>query len=62
MEQLCAHAGASKLSRDQLATILPPEASGTFKPITRAELIHNLLKRGNHADSSSSSLSSGSAA
>ena len=43
MEQLLAHAGASKLSRDQLITILPPEATDTFKPIAHAELIHNLL-------------------
>lgn len=43
MEQLLAHAGASKLSRDQLVTILPPEATDTFKPIAHAELIHDLL-------------------
>lgn len=43
MEQLLAHAGASKLSRDQLVTILPPEATDTFKPIAHAELINNLL-------------------
>ena len=43
MEELCAHAGASKLSRDQLATILPPEPTETFKPISHAELIHNVL-------------------
>ncbi len=43
MEQLLAHAGTSKLSRDQLVTILPPEATDTFKPIAHAELIHNLL-------------------
>ena len=43
MEQLCAHAGASKLSRDQLATILPPEPTETFKPISHAELIYNVL-------------------
>jgi hypothetical protein len=43
MEQLCAHAGASKLSRDQLATILPPEPTETFKPISHADLIHNVL-------------------
>ena len=43
MEQLLAHAGASKLSRDQLVTILPPEATDTFKPIAHAELVNNLL-------------------
>ena len=43
MEQLYAHAGASKLSRDQLGTILPPEPTETFKPISHAELIHNVL-------------------
>jgi hypothetical protein len=43
MDQLSAHAGASKLSRDQLATILPPEPTETFKPISHAELIHNVL-------------------
>lgn len=43
MEQLCAHEGASKLSRVQLTTVLPPDPTDTFKPITHAELIHNVL-------------------
>lgn len=43
MEQLSAYAGASKLSRDQLATILPPEPTETFKPISHSDLIHNVL-------------------
>ena len=43
MEQLLAHAGTSKLSRDQLVTMLPPESTDTFKPIAHAELVRNLL-------------------
>ncbi|HEY1757966.1 MAG TPA: DUF932 domain-containing protein [Bryobacteraceae bacterium] len=44
MEQLIAHVGASKLSRDQLVTILPPEATDTFKPIAHSDLIGNVLE------------------
>jgi hypothetical protein len=48
MEGLMAHAGASKLTRDQLVEILPPEATQTFKPIKHADLVqevHNALSR-----------------
>ena len=44
MEGLMAHTGATKLSRDQLVTILPPEATDTHKPIAHAELIGNVLE------------------
>ena len=44
MEGLMAHAGASKLSRTELAQILPPEATETFKPIAHAELVKNLIE------------------
>jgi hypothetical protein len=44
MEQLIAHAGAQKLSRDQLVTILPPEATDTFKPIAHSNLIGNVIE------------------
>lgn len=43
MEQLMAHTGASKLTRDQLVTILPPEGTDTFRPIPHAELITNVI-------------------
>lgn len=48
MEGLMAHCGADKLTRDQLAEILPPEATDTFKPIKHADLItevHEALAR-----------------
>jgi len=48
MEGLMAHAGASKLTRDQLVEILPPEATPTFKPIKHGDLVdevHNALDR-----------------
>lgn len=44
MEGLMAHCGADKLSRDQLVTILPPEATDTHKPVAHAELIGNVLE------------------
>ena len=44
MEGLMAHAGASKLSRPELAHILPPEATETFKPIAHAELVQNAIE------------------
>jgi len=43
MEGLMAHTGAQKLTRDQLVTILPPEATDTHKPIAHTELISNLI-------------------
>lgn len=39
MEQLMAHCGSEKLTRDQLVTILPPESTATFKPIKHADLV-----------------------
>ncbi len=44
MEQLMAHTGASKLTRDQLATILPPEGTDTFRPIAHTHLVNALLE------------------
>lgn len=43
-EGLIAHVGASKISRDQLVTILPPEATDIFKPIAHSDLIGNVLE------------------
>jgi hypothetical protein len=43
MEQLMAHCGAEKLTRDQLVTILPPESTDTFKPIQHSVLVNELL-------------------
>ena len=48
MEGLIVHAGASKLSREQLVDILPPEATSTFKPIKHSDLVdevHGALAR-----------------
>lgn len=48
MEQLMAHCGAEKLTRDQLVTILPPEGTDTFRPIQHSHLIdevHEALAR-----------------
>src|SRR5947207_2273160 len=44
MEGLMAHAGAQKLTRDQLVTILPPEATDTHKPIAHSELVKNVVE------------------
>jgi hypothetical protein len=44
MEGLMAHAGAQKLTRDQLVEILPPEATDTFKPIPHTELVKSVLE------------------
>jgi hypothetical protein len=44
MEGLMAHAGASKLTRDQLVEILPPEATDTFKPIAHSQLVNSILE------------------
>jgi hypothetical protein len=43
MEGLMAHTGAQKLTREQLVTILPPEATDTHKPISHTELITNVI-------------------
>jgi Domain of unknown function (DUF932) len=43
MEGLMTH-GAGKLTRDQLATILPPEPTDTFKPIAHSELVRQVLE------------------
>lgn len=39
-----AHAGASKLSRDQLQEILPPEPTETFRPIAHSALVRNVIE------------------
>jgi hypothetical protein len=44
MDGLMAHAGASKLTRDQLVEILPPEATDTHKPIAHAELVKSVVE------------------
>jgi hypothetical protein len=44
MEGLMAHAGADKLTREQLVTILPPEPTDTHKPIAHIELVNSLLE------------------
>jgi len=44
MEQLMAHCGAEKLSRADLVTILPPEATDTHKPIAHIHLVNSLLE------------------
>jgi hypothetical protein len=43
MEGLMVHAGAEKLTREQLVTILPPEATPTFKPIKHHDLVTEVL-------------------
>jgi hypothetical protein len=44
MEGLMAHVGASKLNRPELAQILPPEPTDTFKPIAHAELVRQVIE------------------
>lgn len=44
MEQLMAHCGAEKLSRDQLVTILPPESTATHKPIAHIQLVNSVIE------------------
>jgi Domain of unknown function (DUF932) len=44
MEGLMAHVGASKLARPELAQILPPEPTDTFKPIAHAELVRQVIE------------------
>jgi Domain of unknown function (DUF932) len=44
METLMAHCGAEKLTRDQLVTILPPEATDTHKPIAHSFLVDSLIE------------------
>ena len=41
---LMAHTGTSKLTREQLVTILPPEATETHKPIPHSQLIENVIE------------------
>jgi hypothetical protein len=43
MEGPMARKGSQKLSRDQLVTILPPAGTDTFKPISHADLIANVI-------------------
>ncbi len=44
MEQLVAHRGATKLMRNDLATIVTPEATDTFKPVPHATLVNSLIE------------------
>ncbi len=44
MEGLMAHAGADKLTREQLGVILPPEPTDTFKPIGHADLVQQVIE------------------
>jgi hypothetical protein len=44
MEGLMSHAGASKLLRPELAQILPPEPTDTFKPIGHADLVNQIIE------------------
>ena len=39
-----AHAGAEKLTREQLGVILPPEPTDTFKPIGHADLVRQVIE------------------
>jgi hypothetical protein len=41
---LIAHAGANKISREELAEIVTPEATDTFRPIPHHELIDTLVE------------------
>jgi hypothetical protein len=44
MEALMAHAGANKLTRDQLVEILPPESTDTFKPVAHIHLVNSIIE------------------
>src|SRR5690242_16427889 len=44
MEQLIAHRGATKLQRNDLATIAAPEATDTFKPVPHSTLVESLIE------------------
>jgi hypothetical protein len=44
MEGLMAHTGAEKLTREQLGVILPPEPTDTFKPISHATLVNQVIE------------------
>src|ERR1700682_2558027 len=44
MEGLMAHCGSTKLSRDQIVTILPPVPTDTFKPIAHADLVKSVVE------------------
>ena len=44
MEGLMAHAGADKLTREQLGVIPPPEPTDTFKPISHATLVQKVIE------------------
>jgi hypothetical protein len=44
MEGLYVHAGAEKVSRDQLAAIPTPGATDSFKPVPHAEVVSSLLE------------------
>ena len=42
---LVAHKGAVRVSRAELATIEPPAATKTWKPVTHAELVRMLTEQ-----------------
>lgn len=44
MNGLLTHSGAEKISREQLAEILPPEGTDSFKPIAHFALVSSLLE------------------
>jgi hypothetical protein len=44
MEGLMAHRGSEKLTREQLVTILPPEATDTHKPIAHSQLVNSVIE------------------
>lgn len=44
VEQLMAHAGANKITRQELALIETPEATDTFRPIPHVELVESLVE------------------
>jgi hypothetical protein len=44
MDQLIAHRGAVKLTRNDLATIVTPEVTDTFKPVPHIELVNSIAE------------------
>jgi len=44
MQELMAHCGAEKLTREELVTIPPPESTDTFKPIAHSNLVKSIIE------------------
>lgn len=44
MEQLIAHAGANKITRQELALIETPDATDSFKPVPHIDFVDNLIE------------------